>query len=205
MNYSFYFAIDLLPLGTVAAIEFTGPIVLALIGTKTLRNLLALGFTATGVYLLTEVRLTGEPMGFVWAFANALLFTFYIILAHRIAKVGGNTRPVDRLGASMMVAALVITPLGIQDALPAFTDGVLLLAGLGIGLFLIGDPLYLGPNGHDPAFTCYLCVICGPITSHSGIDRRNRIKASAHRLGNGCSVIRGRWGLSGPGELKNIR
>ena len=134
MNYSFYFAIDLLPLGTVAAIEFTGPIVLALVGTKTLRNLLALGFTATGVYLLTEVRLTGEPMGFVWAFANALLFTFYIILAHRIAKVGGNTRPVDRLGASMMVAALVITPLGIQDALPAFTDGVLLLAGLGIGL-----------------------------------------------------------------------
>ena len=39
MNYSFYFAIDQLPLGTVAAIEFIGPIILALLGTSVVSSL----------------------------------------------------------------------------------------------------------------------------------------------------------------------
>lgn len=68
MNYSFYLAIDQLPLGTVAAIEFIGPIVLALTGSRTARNLAALLIAAGGVYVLTDVRLTGEPAGFAWAF-----------------------------------------------------------------------------------------------------------------------------------------
>ena len=56
------------------------------------------------------------------------------MLAHRIAKRGENTKPVDRLGASMVVAAFAITPLGIHSALPAFSDIGVLLAGLGVGL-----------------------------------------------------------------------
>lgn len=134
MNYSFYYAIERLPLGTVAAIEFIGPILLALVGTHTWRNLLALALTAAGVYLLTDIRFEGEPMGFVWAFANAICFTVYIILAHRLAMSDPGTKPVDRLGASMVFAALVITPLGLEGALPAITDPVALMAGVGVGL-----------------------------------------------------------------------
>lgn len=134
MNYSFYYAIDKLPLGTVAAIEFLGPIALALAGTKTWRNLIALIFTVSGVWLLTDVRLQGEPIALVWAFINAACFTAYIILAHRLAKSDPHTKPVDRLGAAMIVAAFIITPLGIKGALPAITDPVALLAGMGVGL-----------------------------------------------------------------------
>ena len=61
MNYTFYMAISRLPLGTVAAIEFVGPIVLALTGSRTRRNLLALALAVAGVYLLTEVHV-GETL-----------------------------------------------------------------------------------------------------------------------------------------------
>src|SRR3954454_4540058 len=85
MNCSFYLAIDRLPLGTVAAIEFVPVIVLAALGARSVRNGLALALAVPGVYLLTDVRLAGEPLGVALAFANALLFALYIVLAHRVA------------------------------------------------------------------------------------------------------------------------
>lgn len=134
MNYAFYNAIERLPLGTVAAIEFAGPILLAVLGARSGRNLLALVLAVGGVALLTDVRIPGGLVGFGWAFANAALFTLYIVLAHRIARSGVETDPVDRLGAAMLAAALVITPLGLADAIPAFAEPRVLAAGFGVGL-----------------------------------------------------------------------
>jgi inner membrane transporter RhtA len=134
MNYSFYLAIDALPLGTVAAIEFVGPIVLALAGRRSTRNVAAVVLAACGVWLLTDVRLAGSAARFAWAFLNAGLFTAYIVLAHRLAGVATDTSPIDRLGASMIVAAIAITPLGIVSALPALTDLTALGAGIGVGV-----------------------------------------------------------------------
>src|SRR5688572_11920991 len=85
MNCCFYLAIDRLPLGTVAAIEFLPVIVLAALGARTRRNGAALALAVAGVYLLTGVRLAGEPLGFALAFANAGLFALYIVLSHRVA------------------------------------------------------------------------------------------------------------------------
>lgn len=134
MNYSFYMAIDRLPLGTVAAIEFLGPIVLALAGVRSSRNLAALALAVAGVFLLTDVRLAGAPAGFAWAFLNGALFTLYIVFAHRVSRSDPATTPVDRLGAAMLFAALAITPLGLGGALPALTDPVALAAGVGVGV-----------------------------------------------------------------------
>lgn len=134
MNVSFYEAIDRLPLGTVAAIEFVGPIVLAVVGGRTLRNLVALALAVAGVFLLTDVRIAGELPGFLFAFANTALFTLYIVLAHRLARTSDDSTPVDRLGGSMFVAAVVITPIGLGGALPALTAPALLLAGIGVGI-----------------------------------------------------------------------
>ena len=134
MNYSFYVAIDRLPLGTVAAIEFVGPIVLALAGSRRPRNLTALALAVTGVYLLTDVRFQGDPGAFFWAFANGALFTIYIILAHRLARADPKTSPIDRLGASMIIAGIAITPLGIAQAAPALMDPIVFGAGIGVGV-----------------------------------------------------------------------
>ena len=87
-----------------------------------------------GVYLLANVRLTGDTKAFAWAFANAALFALYIVLAHRVARADPATSPIDRLGAAMIVAGIVVTPLGFADALPALIDPIALAAGIGVGI-----------------------------------------------------------------------
>jgi inner membrane transporter RhtA len=79
------------------------------------------------------VRLEGEAIGFVFAFLNAGLFAAYIVLAHRISRsreLGG----IDGLAAAMLVAAVVVTPIGGAGVAPALLDPVALLAGLGVGV-----------------------------------------------------------------------
>lgn len=134
MNYCFYRAIAELPLGTVAAIEFMGPVALALVGARSARNLAALALTVTGVYFLTELRFGGSPQAFFWAFANAVLFTLYIVLAHAVSRSGPATSPIDRLGASMIVAGVMISPLGLADAASALLDPIAVAAGCAVGI-----------------------------------------------------------------------
>jgi inner membrane transporter RhtA len=133
MNACFYTAISRLPLATVSAIEFLPVIALAALGARSPRNAAALALAAGGVYLLTHVTLGGATIGFVFAFANALLFSVYIVLADRVAK-----RPqlsgLDGLAIAMGIAAVVVTPIGGWEALPAFTIPTALLAGIGVGI-----------------------------------------------------------------------
>ena len=133
MNVCFYVAIDRLPLGTVAAIEFVPVIALAALGARTRRNAAALGLAVIGVSLLTDVRLEGEPVGLAFAFANALLFAIYIVLAHRLARSEALGR-LDGLAAAMLLAAIVVTPVAGWSAVPAFADPVALAAGIGVGV-----------------------------------------------------------------------
>jgi inner membrane transporter RhtA len=57
----------------------------------------------------------------------------YIVLGHRIAKDGGGNG-IDRLAAAMLVALLVVMPLGWREAAVAFTHPGLLAAGIGVGV-----------------------------------------------------------------------
>jgi inner membrane transporter RhtA len=134
MNTCFYEAVARLPLGTVAAIEFLPVIALAAAGARTVRNAAALVAAVAGVYVLTDVRLAGAPLGFVFAFANAALFGLYIVLAHRAASGSGSGSGVDGLAAAMLVAAVCVVPLGAWHAAPAFGRPVLLAAGIGVGV-----------------------------------------------------------------------
>jgi inner membrane transporter RhtA len=137
MNACFYLAIDRLPLGTVAAIEFLPVIALAALGARTARNAAALAAAAAGVYVLTGVRLAGQPLGFVFAFANAGLFAAYIVLAHRAARRfagAGVGTGIDGLAAAMLVACVVVAPAAIVPAAPALADPLALAAGAGVGI-----------------------------------------------------------------------
>jgi inner membrane transporter RhtA len=133
MNACFYTAIDRLPLGTVAAIEFLPVVALAALGAHTTRNLVALVLAVPGVYALSDVQLTAQPLGLAFAFANAVLFAVYIVLADRVAKRPGLSG-IDGLAASMLVAAVLITPIAAPHGLPALSDPVTLLAGIGVGI-----------------------------------------------------------------------
>jgi inner membrane transporter RhtA len=130
MNSCFYLAIERLPLGTVAAIEFLPVIALAALAARTPRNVFALVLAVGGVYLLTDVRLVAEPLGFALAAANAVLFALYIVLGHRIAQA----EEIDGLALAMLAAAVVALPIGFADATPAFGDPLALAAGIGVGV-----------------------------------------------------------------------
>jgi inner membrane transporter RhtA len=133
MNACFYLAIDRLPLATVGAIEFLPVIALAAVGMRTARNLGALALAVGGVYLLTDVQLAADPLGVAFAFANAGLFALYIVLAHRVSRRGAMGG-IDGLGAAMLIAAVVVTPIGGWEAAPALIDPVALAAGVGVGV-----------------------------------------------------------------------
>lgn len=133
MNACFYVAIDRLPLATVAAIEFLGPVLLAVLGIRSSRNVAAVLAAAGGVYLLTHVRFVGEPLGVAFAFANAALFAGYIVLAHRVAR-STRVSGIDGLAAAMLVAFVAVSPVGAGGAARAFGDPVALAAGVGVGV-----------------------------------------------------------------------
>lgn len=160
MNTLFYLAVARLPLATVGAIEFLGTIVLAAAGARTRRNATALGLTVAGVATLTAIRLTAEPLGFVFAFGNCAGFMAYVVLGHRVAnaqqagkdgRASGNVRRgaattggagagasaisgIDQLAAAMLVAAVLAAPAGLGAAVPAFTRPAWLAWGIGVGI-----------------------------------------------------------------------
>lgn len=151
MNACFYLAIDRLPLATVAAIEFLPVVALAALGARTRRNATALLLAAGGVYALTGVRLEGDPLGVAFAAANAALFAAYIVLAHRASQSGaltgtdgrrsaagdgggGALSGIDGLAAAMVVAAVVVTPIGGWEVVGVLDDPVALAAGVGVGV-----------------------------------------------------------------------
>jgi inner membrane transporter RhtA len=133
MNSVFYLAIERLPLATVGAIEFVGPIVLAAIGARSLRNVAAVVVSVVGVWFLTDVRWVVEPLGLAYAFVNCALFMAYIVLGHKVAADGGASG-VDRLAAAMLIAFAVVSPIGLLQALPALTDLRWLAAGVAVGI-----------------------------------------------------------------------
>jgi inner membrane transporter RhtA len=146
-------AIARLPLATVGAIEFLGPILLAAIGLTGAfsaevdagsaskmrpahhrqRNVVALALAVAGVAYLTDARWVAEPLGYLYAFANCALFVLYVVLGHRLAAAGG-AGGIERLSASMLVAMVFALPFGIGEALPAFASPLLLAAGIGVGI-----------------------------------------------------------------------
>ncbi|GIL41807.1 membrane protein [Rhodospirillales bacterium TMPK1] len=133
MNCSFYLALSHLPISLVAAIEFVGTIGLALYGVRSQRNFVAFATTIAGASMLINATWSSDPIGLAWAFLNGVLFVIYVALGHRVAQTGAGSG-IEALGAAMTVAFVFVSPIGFNDAIHAFTDPTLLLAGIGVGV-----------------------------------------------------------------------
>ena len=133
MNACFYLAISELPLATVGSIEFLSPVGLALVGLRSLRNAAAFVLAIVGAYLLSAVVWADQPLGLLFAFANAALFGGYIVIGYRFAQ-SGPAGGIDRVGMSMILAVIFITPIGLGGATGAFLVPMLLGAGAAVGV-----------------------------------------------------------------------
>ena len=133
MNSCFYLSISVLPLGTVGAIEFLGPIILAVSQFRTARNFVSLGLAMAGVYFLTHIEIKDALIGYLFAFANCALFMLYVSIGHTIAS-SGVVAGADAIGSAMLIAMTTIIPIGIRDATVVFSSPVLMLAAAGVGI-----------------------------------------------------------------------
>ena len=107
MNLCFYLAIDNLPLGNAVAIEFLGPIAVAVLGNRSFKNLASLAIASLGVLFLAQVTSEGSLTGVLLALAAGALWALYIILGSRVARSGAH---LDGLGVGMLIGGLVISP-----------------------------------------------------------------------------------------------
>jgi inner membrane transporter RhtA len=133
MNIVFYEAIARLPLGTAVAVEFSGPVLVAALGSRTRRDWLALGLVVAGVGLIADVRLAGSLLGVAFALAAALAWAGYIVLGTRVSRAAGTAgEGIDGLAIGFVVATVVFSPL------------VLTVGRIAASPVLLGSALALG-------------------------------------------------------------
>ena len=135
MNIVFYEAIARLPLGTAVAVEFSGPVLVAALGSRTRRDWLALALVVVGVGSIADVRLEGSPVGVLCAVGAALLWAGYIVLGARVSAGSENAgEGVDGLAIGFVVATVVFSPLALTvgrvAASPALLGSALALGVL---------------------------------------------------------------------------
>ncbi|MCY4068596.1 MAG: EamA family transporter [Acidimicrobiaceae bacterium] len=131
MNLCFYLALDRLPLGNTVAIEFIGPVVVAAIGTRTLRSAAAVALAGCGVLVLAGVEGSGTFAGVGFALLAGGFWAGYILLGHRVAH-GRDSH--DALGVGMLAGAVAISPFGAGDVGAAAGQPLVLALGLLTGL-----------------------------------------------------------------------
>jgi inner membrane transporter RhtA len=138
----FMAAVARIPLGTASAVEFLGPLGVAVVRGRG-RGLVWPVLAAAGVVLLTEPWQGGvDPLGLGFALAAAACWAGYILLTQR---VGDQVTGLAGLAVSMPVAGVVsavVAGVTVPGLLPALTPTVL-LAGLGLGLLLPVVPFAL--------------------------------------------------------------
>ena len=134
MNIVFYEAIARLPLGTAVAIEFTGPVLVAALGSRGRRDWAALGLVVVGVGLIADVRLEGSLLGVLFALAAALAWAGYIVLGTRVSRAAGTTgEGIDGLAVGFVVATVLLSPLALTVG-PVARSPLLLGSALALGV-----------------------------------------------------------------------
>ncbi|MBI1352504.1 MAG: EamA family transporter [Actinomycetales bacterium] len=191
MTLAFLAAIDRMPLGTVVAIEFLGPLSVAAVNSRSARALVWPLLAFAGVVLLTEPW-QGSPdlIGILLAACAAAGWGLYIVITQH---VGDRFEGVDGLAISLPVAAIVASFFGISQAIGNLTVQVLLI-GLGAAILLPLIPwtfeLYALRRLNKAAFGT-LMALEPAIALTIGALVLHQIPAFAQLIGIGCVVLAG--------------
>ena len=131
MNWAFYQAFARIPLGVAVTIEFVGPLSIAVLGSRRLRDLVWVGLAGAGVVLLGlqpgDVTLAGA--GF--ALLAGAMWAAYILLS---ARTGARWPGLDGLAVASVVATLLLAPVAVGSAGEALLDPRILAIGAMVGL-----------------------------------------------------------------------
>jgi inner membrane transporter RhtA len=144
MNLLFYSAIKTIPFGVAIAIEFTGPLAVAVWTSKKASDWLWVALAVLGLGMLLplpggDAASTLDPLGMGLALAAGICWALYIVFGQRVAlRYGSLATPMG-----MLAAALVVTPVGVWQAGSALLDPQWLVAGLAVALLSSAVPYAL--------------------------------------------------------------
>jgi len=132
MNWSIYEAIDRIPLGVAVTIEFAGPLLVAVIGSRRPLDAAWVALAAIGILLLADPGGgSADGLGVLFSLTAAGCWIAYIHLSKRAgaAFAGGNG-----LALAMVVGALVVLPAGLIQGGGALAEPDLLGSALVVAL-----------------------------------------------------------------------
>ena len=148
MNLLFYNALKTVPFGLAIAVEFTGPLAVALWSSKKPLDFVWIVLAVAGMGLILPLGNTVganlqadaiDPLGIAYALGAGACWAVYIVIGQRVAdRIGAFATPMG-----MLVAALVVTPAGISVAGTSLLNPEWMLAGLGIALLSSAIPYIL--------------------------------------------------------------
>lgn len=142
MNLLFYNAIKTIPFGLAIAIEFTGPLAVALWNSRKASDWLWVALAVLGLGLILPMPGAHDaldPLGITYALAAGVCWALYIVFGQRVAKqYGAMATPMG-----MLAAALVVTPFGLYEAGSALLNPQWLVAGLAVAFLSSAVPYTL--------------------------------------------------------------
>jgi inner membrane transporter RhtA len=132
MNLSFYASIERLPLGIAVAVEFSGPLAVAIVGSRHAADLLWAALAAAGILLVAPWSGSHlDPLGIALALVAGGFWAAYILLT---AHTGQVFQGATGLALAMTIAALLAAPVGVLSAGSKLLDPSILLAGGGVAI-----------------------------------------------------------------------
>ncbi|MFV8391877.1 EamA family transporter [Flavobacterium sp. LB2P6] len=137
MNLIFYLSIERIPIGLAVTLEFIGPLLVAVWGSKRLIDFFWVLLAAAGIILIAPWSNNGiDLLGVLFALLAGALWAAYIVLGGKISKImkGGDAVTVGMLFASLLIVPFGILGNGLSNLTPQ-------LLGLGIALALLSSAI----------------------------------------------------------------
>ena len=142
MNLTFYQSLRTIPFGVAVAIEFAGPLTVALLASRHALDFVWLLLAIAGLGLLLPLGhgvSTLDPVGVGWAAVAAVCWALYILFGKRV----GHLHAGQSVAIGLTVAALTVVPVGVAQAGAALLSPVVLGVGLCVAAISSAVPISL--------------------------------------------------------------
>jgi inner membrane transporter RhtA len=140
MNLTFYYGIRRVPLGIGVAIEFIGPLSVAIYASRKMTDFLWVLLAAAGIICIVPWQGGGDLWGYIFVTVAGVMWAAYILSA---GKLSAKMKSTDAVACGMCVATLLVLPVAIASGDIFKLNGKLLLLGLGVAVFSSALPFTL--------------------------------------------------------------